>query len=60
MELSDLPKTEATFCQNNSQCLYFAPICKIRNQVAYCDPTLHICRCKNPDLNVSDKNNDGH
>lgn len=60
MALSNLPRTEAIFCDNDSQCLVFAPVCKLRNQVAYCVVSLHICMCKNPDVNVSGKNNDGH
>ncbi|KAL1803276.1 hypothetical protein ACET3Z_031923 [Daucus carota] len=41
VELSNLPRTEATFCDNDSQCLYYAPICKIRDEISYCDTNLH-------------------
>lgn len=60
MELSSLPETEATFCQNDSQCQFLAPFCKIINQKPYCDPTYHICNCENTVLKVNDKNNDHH
>lgn len=60
MGLSNLCITEATFCQNDSQCQYMADICKLIHQIPYCDPTYHICNCENVILHVGVQNNDSH